>query len=248
MHTGRAEVLHTFFAPLFTKKVLQASALRGRVGEGGAQQWVRIDSGISGELSPQASMGPGRLHPVMLICKGHLWKEQYRPTRRGRRQILHLSSDRRVGTFWNSTRTKALSCTWEGIHNTGWASLGGRPAESLGVYGAEREPAVCTGSTGQQFPRLCEQDYSQQREGTIALLSTHQTTSRIPQPPPTNTRNTSVNRGKFQQRVSRLFGVWSTRPVGRDWRSMACFAWKTDGFEGTYQQSPSTREEGHWRD
>lgn len=34
MDTGKAEVLHPFFAPVFPNNVPQASALRGRVGGG----------------------------------------------------------------------------------------------------------------------------------------------------------------------------------------------------------------------
>lgn len=130
-------------------------------------------------------MRPGRLHPRLLTCKGHLWQENRPQVPAEGKSGTCLQTE--VGTSWNSTRAKGLSCTWEGIYITGWASLGSRPVECLGVYGAEHEPAVCTGSKGQRLPRLCEQDYSQQRAWKIAHIqiitnSTHKYKKHIDEP------------------------------------------------------------------
>lgn len=60
--------------------------------------------------------------------------------------------NRTMGTLWNSTKTNAKSCPWEGIapcNGTGWglpgwgAALLPRRAGGLGGQWAEHEPAVC---------------------------------------------------------------------------------------------------------
>jgi len=52
--TGKAEVLHAVFAPVSTNNVPHALALSNKVGGGDE---VRIELGISRELSPSVSMG-----------------------------------------------------------------------------------------------------------------------------------------------------------------------------------------------
>lgn len=93
------------------------------------------------------------------FCKGH-FEGRRQTTENWQKANLAPVFRQKLGTAWNSARTKALSCTWEGIHNTGWALLGSSQWKTL----------VCMElnvSKGQQFPGLVSRTVASRQKGQL---------------------------------------------------------------------------------
>lgn len=105
------------------------------------------------------------------FCKGHLWREKDSPQKlaEGKSGIC-LQTKVRNCLKLSKNKSPVLHLGRNTQYRLGFA--GKQPVESVGVYGAEREQRPAVSWAG-------EQDSGQQREGTTALYSTHQTTSRI---------------------------------------------------------------------
>lgn len=129
-----------------------------------------------------------------------------------------------------------LAGAWLGGEQLCWKAPG-----HLGRQGAEHEPAECPGSKeGQQHPGLCDQEQSQEMEGTDHPLFTWHSLDSISSIMSSfgscSKGKMMINWSKFSRRALRWSGL--DHSPWRGWRTRASSAWGRDSFWEEPDSSP----------